>query len=548
MAATTTGTPHHDGGMVSHQSGGDPGIEQYMTRRYPCDAVFAMASATTPGRFREFAFMCRRSGQQARGTPQQQQQHHEQGAATEEEQWVVRHLSFVSPHAMRESVRMRAPFRVEIGAAWTIEPRLTKAYQPATGRVATREITFDVDINDYDRGNKAGKLPARRCCTGATWCAACWPIVTIGCAAVDAALEEYGARGVGWFFSGNRGVHGWVMDGRVATAEPSEREALRWLVVPDTPEAVLASAASSDPLCSRVLDLLVSVEGLAVGRDGAVPAAEGVQRSSTEDNLWSSTDNAGRSPPASTSAASPSPTSPPPPPHTQSASTSSATSAAAIERRGPTQRKNLFLGWYAPRHPACAIAAALACASRRVPSTTGDYEDGARLLVAAMEAGAHRVDEVEESLAHLRLEGRADATAYDVRSDAAAAVLAALEAMNATLRAPSVVFPATFSTGAAIVAGAALTCLLPRIDDPVTVQPNHILRSPMCVHAATRRLGVLIDRRRLLDFFPDHSPRLLSSTMGGVEFDNEEAARRAFGEFRAWVETLVPSPSTTAAN
>jgi DNA primase small subunit len=409
-------------------------VERYMATMFPLEAVVAMVSACAPIANREFAFMGRRRGR---------------GETEHREPWVSRNQSFSGSPSLRDTIRKKAPFRMEIGAAWTVEPRHAKVMAPATGRIAARELVFDIDIDEYDlREDGRRRAAARTCCSGARWCRACWPILAIGCSILDAALEDMGAKNVGWFYSGRRGMHCWVVDPALASPAESAREATAWFVAPTSPASVVEGAAARDPIRERML---------AIARDR-------------------------------------------------------------------------FLRWYAPRHPGCAFEELRAASVRRkCPTVHPDIEAA---IAAASAADA--------SLNHIRSE--TDATIVVVDTEEARIVSTGIERLVTS--ASSALDPwhnGAFDTIQTAIAEAALSCLLPRTDPPVTIQPNHLLRAPMSVNADTLRLGVFVPRSRLLDFLPSSVPTLVAGRDGDrATFDDDAAATSSLSEFVEWIKTLSP--------
>jgi DNA primase small subunit len=126
-----------------------------------------------------------------------------------------RHLSFENEQEFRDFVATRKRLeRLDVGAVFRIEPSY-QCFAPADAQqVVRRDLRFDIDIGDYDRlrslGDPAAKDQAagRSCCVDRGYCPSCWPLVTIGCAALEIALRtELRVEKVDFFFSGGRGMH-----------------------------------------------------------------------------------------------------------------------------------------------------------------------------------------------------------------------------------------------------------------------------------------------------------------------------------------------------
>ncbi|KAJ4842469.1 hypothetical protein Tsubulata_001823 [Turnera subulata] len=83
------------------------------------------------------------------------------------------------------------------------------------------------------RGRNVVKDPStfmdvgQSCCSGADVCLDCWPLMTVAIKVIDAALrEDFGFNHILWVFSGRRGVHCWVCDGKARRLTNEQRAAI----------------------------------------------------------------------------------------------------------------------------------------------------------------------------------------------------------------------------------------------------------------------------------------------------------------------------------
>ncbi|KAK8599135.1 hypothetical protein V6N13_077069 [Hibiscus sabdariffa] len=132
----------------------------------------------------------------------------------------IRFQSFNSVIELENSIKEKCPFKIDIGPVYSVDPAKRHAY--AGDNVFTpveRELVFDIDITDYD--------DVRYCCTGADVCLECWPLMTIAIKVIDAALrDDFGFNHILWVYSGRRGVHCWVCDGKARRLTNEQRTAI----------------------------------------------------------------------------------------------------------------------------------------------------------------------------------------------------------------------------------------------------------------------------------------------------------------------------------
>ncbi|XP_077217286.1 uncharacterized protein LOC143851685 isoform X1 [Tasmannia lanceolata] len=127
--------------------------------------------------------------------------------------------SFNSVSELEKSIKEKYPFKIDIGPVYSVDPAKRHAYAQTGGNVFSpveRELVFYIDMSDYD--------DVRYCCSGADVCIDCWPFMTIAIKLMDAALrDDFGVNHILWVYSGRRGVHCWVCDGRARRLTNEQR-------------------------------------------------------------------------------------------------------------------------------------------------------------------------------------------------------------------------------------------------------------------------------------------------------------------------------------
>ncbi|KAL4204192.1 hypothetical protein AMTRI_Chr01g108530 [Amborella trichopoda] len=134
----------------------------------------------------------------------------------------LRFQSFNSAAELENSIKEKCPFKIDIGPVYSVDPAKRHAYAQAGDNVfkpVERELVFDIDMSDYD--------DVRYCCSGADVCLSCWPLMTIAIKVIDFTLrEDFGFNHILWVYSGRRGVHCWVCDGRARRLNNEQRAAI----------------------------------------------------------------------------------------------------------------------------------------------------------------------------------------------------------------------------------------------------------------------------------------------------------------------------------
>ncbi|KAJ6388934.1 hypothetical protein OIU77_027310 [Salix suchowensis] len=134
----------------------------------------------------------------------------------------VRYQSFNNVVQFENSIKEKCPFKIDIGPVYSVDPAKKNAYAQSGDNVFTpveRELIFDIDISDYD--------DVRYCCSGADVCLECWPLMTIAIKVIDTALrDDFDFKHILWVYSGRRGVHCWVCDGKARRLTNEQRAAI----------------------------------------------------------------------------------------------------------------------------------------------------------------------------------------------------------------------------------------------------------------------------------------------------------------------------------
>ncbi|GAV65780.1 DNA_primase_S domain-containing protein, partial [Cephalotus follicularis] len=134
----------------------------------------------------------------------------------------LRFQCFNSASELESSIKEKCPFKIDIGPVYSVEPSKRCAYAQSGDNVfipVERELVFDIDITDYD--------DVRYCCSGADICLDCWPLMTVAIKVIDTALrDDFGFDHILWVYSGRRGVHCWVCDGKARRLTNEQRAAI----------------------------------------------------------------------------------------------------------------------------------------------------------------------------------------------------------------------------------------------------------------------------------------------------------------------------------
>ena len=136
----------------------------------------------------------------------------------------IRYISFSSEYAFKYFLTSRTPVRIDLGAIYVSsmlehsekrrqasllnrnKKNQTEGSMPPCPDPEYKELTFDVDMDDYDKGEGV-----RNCCN--CICRKCWPLLSIAALLLQHVLvDKWGFKHLLVVFSGRRGIHIWVKD------------------------------------------------------------------------------------------------------------------------------------------------------------------------------------------------------------------------------------------------------------------------------------------------------------------------------------------------
>lgn len=130
----------------------------------------------------------------------------------------VRNISFSSTDKLKEYMVQNSVKHAYVGAVYDQPPSKNNPIQKIKWK--SREFIYDIDIDEYDLVRTCG-------CHGDVYCKDCWSLVQEAAIFIDKTMkDDFGFKDIIWFFSGRRGVHGWVMDKVTREFDQEQRVAI----------------------------------------------------------------------------------------------------------------------------------------------------------------------------------------------------------------------------------------------------------------------------------------------------------------------------------
>ncbi|POM74745.1 DNA primase small subunit, partial [Phytophthora palmivora] len=94
----------------------------------------------------------------------------------------IRYKAFHNAEELKTSMSKTLPFKIDIGAVFSVSPADKGKVSAADFTPEQRELVFDIDLTDYD--------DIRTCCEGAAICNRCWQFMVAAVEVLNAALRE----------------------------------------------------------------------------------------------------------------------------------------------------------------------------------------------------------------------------------------------------------------------------------------------------------------------------------------------------------------------
>jgi DNA primase small subunit len=137
----------------------------------------------------------------------------------------IRYQSFSNLNDFQAAIQKRLPIKIDIGAIFSHPPVQKHTFATSNNALSTfqpmeREFVLDIDLTDYDDVRNCG-------CQSANICPICWKYMYMAMETINTALyEDFQFQHVQWFYSGRRGIHGWVCDAAAKALTDQGRTAI----------------------------------------------------------------------------------------------------------------------------------------------------------------------------------------------------------------------------------------------------------------------------------------------------------------------------------
>ena len=155
----------------------------------------------------------------------------------------LRYQSYASLSDFASAVQKRCPMKIDIGAIFSHPPVQKHTLGGSTTLTPIeREFVLDIDLTDYDDIRNCG-------CQQAQICPICWKYMSMAMATINVALrDDFDFHHLQWFYSGRRGIHGWVCDAAAKTLTDAGRTAVaNYLTVRTSCVCVCVGFVTNDP-------------------------------------------------------------------------------------------------------------------------------------------------------------------------------------------------------------------------------------------------------------------------------------------------------------
>ena len=135
----------------------------------------------------------------------------------------LRYQSFSNLNDFQSAIQKRLPIKIDIGAIFSHPPVQKHSFASNTlssFQPIEREFVLDIDLTDYDDVRNCG-------CHSANICPICWKYMYMAIETINTALhDDFQFQHIQWFYSGRRGIHGWVCDDAAKTLTDHGRTAI----------------------------------------------------------------------------------------------------------------------------------------------------------------------------------------------------------------------------------------------------------------------------------------------------------------------------------